>query len=107
MICDGPALSCRQLHHHHRRGLQDPDGGHRWGAGEAADLGHGGPGEVQNHHLNVMKKLSSVAQHEEHKSGVYSARLMSSQLLQEHARRHHRVRCDEPRVVCECEEVVK
>lgn len=46
-------LSFRQLHHHHRRRLQDPDGGHRGRAGEAADLGHGRTGAVQNHHIHV------------------------------------------------------
>lgn len=52
-LCDGALVSCRQLHHHHRRRLQDPNSGHRRRASEAADLGHSGPGEIQNHHINV------------------------------------------------------
>lgn len=31
------------LHHHHRYRLQDPHNRIGWQAGEAADLGHGGP----------------------------------------------------------------
>lgn len=46
-------VSHRQLHHHHRCGLQDPNGWHRRRASEAADLGHSRPGEIPNHHINV------------------------------------------------------
>uniref|UniRef100_A0A452GU18 Secreted protein n=1 Tax=Gopherus agassizii TaxID=38772 RepID=A0A452GU18_9SAUR len=62
----------RQLHHHHRRRFQNPDRGDQRRAGQAADLGHGGTGAIPHHHLHV---------------------------LPQHPRRHHRLRCDEPRIL--------
>lgn len=59
VICDSLPSSYRQLHHHHRSGLQDPNGGNGRGARQAADLGHGGAGEIPNNHLDVTNRFSS------------------------------------------------
>ena len=109
-----PLLSCRQLHHHHRRGLQDSDRGHRGRAGEAADLGHGGSGEVPNHHVNVIISRPELVFtfRDLHCSlslypSVHSVSSSSLQILQKHPRGHYSLRCDESRVICKCEAVVE
>ena len=74
---------CRQplqweLHNNHRSRLQDQNNRVARGEGEAADLGHGGSGEVPHHHQHLLPR------HTRGDRGV---------------RRHQR------RELCQCEEV--
>lgn len=100
-------FSHRQLHHHHRCWLQNPNGWHRWRAREAADLGHSGAGEIQNHHVNVRTDKTGPVfwpcGTAPSSLGVSSV----SQVLQEHPRCHHCLRRDQPGIICQRETVAK
>ena len=58
---------CRELHHHDRCGLQDPDGGDQWREGEATDLGHGRAGALPHNHLHVRGPHNSHTPFSDHK----------------------------------------
>ncbi len=44
------------LHHNHWHRFQDPDDRAGWEASQAADLGYGGSGEIQDYHDGVLQR---------------------------------------------------